>query len=424
MSARPELSLSDAVLSVNAGSSSLKFAVYPCAQGEVGVAGLSGQAEGLEPGGQPFIKVQPPGADAQRQSLTVLDGETPFEAALRAVIAAVEQGAGARPVAVAHRVVHGGSRYTASVLIDDAVLAELEALNPLAPLHQPHNLAGVRAFRRARPDLPQVACFDTAFHATAPEVEQRFALPETFNEQGVRRYGFHGLSYHYVSGLLAQSTPRAKGRMLLAHLGNGASLCAVRDGRSVATTMGFSALDGLMMGTRSGSIDAGVLLHLLRQGWSGDDIEKLLYKQSGLLGVSGLSADMRTLRGSAEPAAARAIGLFTHRVVRECGAMAACLGGLDVLGFTGGIGEHDAALRTEVCAALGFLGVRLDEAANLRADGSTAVAIQAAASPVEVWVVPTDEGRVAARDALGLLRNAATPVVSTPGMAELAMSTP
>jgi len=424
MSARPELSLSDAVLSVNAGSSSLKFAVYPCEQGEVGVAGLSGQAEGLEPGGQPFIKVQPPGGPAQKQSLTVADGESPFEAALRAVIAAVEQGAGARPIAVAHRVVHGGSRYTASVLIDDAVLAELETFNSLAPLHQPHNLAGVRAFRRARPDLPQVACFDTAFHATTPEVEHRFALPESFNEQGVRRYGFHGLSYHYVSGLLAQSTPRASGRMLLAHLGNGASLCAVRDGRSVATTMGFSALDGLMMGTRSGSIDAGVLLHLLRQGWSGADIEKLLYKQSGLLGVSGLSADMRTLRASAEPSAVRAIDLFTHRVVRECGAMSACLGGLDVLGFTGGIGEHDVALRADVCAALAYLGVRLDESANRLADGSAAVAIHAANSAVEVWVVPTDEGRVAARDALGLLRHAASPVVSAPGNAALAVATP
>jgi acetate kinase len=424
MSARPDLALSDAVLSVNAGSSSLKFAVYPCARGEVGTAGLSGQAEGLEPGGQPFIKVQPPGAPAQRQALTVADGESPFEAALRAVIAAVEQGAGARPVAVAHRVVHGGSRYTASVLIDDAVLAELEALNPLAPLHQPHNLAGVRAFRRARPDLPQVACFDTAFHATTPDVEQRFALPESFKDEGVRRYGFHGLSYHYVSGLLAGQTPRAGGRMLLAHLGNGASLCAVRDGSSVATTMGFSALDGLMMGTRSGSIDAGVLLHLLRQGWSGADIEKLLYKQSGLLGVSGLSADMRTLRASTEPAAARAIGLFTHRVVRECGALSACLGGLDVLGFTGGIGEHDAALRADVCTALAYLGVRLDAAANLRADGNVPMAIHAADSPVEVWVVPTDEGRVAARDALGLLRHAAAPSAIAPDIAELAMASP
>ncbi|MFM2056135.1 MAG: hypothetical protein RLY71_520 [Pseudomonadota bacterium] len=394
-----------AVLSVNAGSSSLKFAVYPvAADGSVGVAGLSGLAEGLEPGGKPALAIKSPDGASTRQVLQPRADESAFEAALRAVIAAVEHEGGARLIAVAHRVVHGGSHYAASVLIDDAVLATLDSLSPLAPLHQPHNLAGVRAFRRACPGLPQVACFDTAFHATTPETEQRFALPESFNTEGVRRYGFHGLSYQYVSGVLTQATPRARGRMLLAHLGNGASLCAMLDGRSQATTMGFSALDGLMMGTRSGSIDAGVLLHLLRQGWDGAAIEKLLYKQSGLLGVSGLSADMRTLRASSEPAAQRAIDLFTYRVVRECGALAACLGGLDVLGFTGGIGEHDVALRAEVGAALGFLGVRIDAAANQAADGNAVAAIHAADSAVQVWVVPTDEGRVAARDALALLQ--------------------
>jgi acetate kinase len=279
----------------------------------------------------------------------------------------------------------------------------LHGLEPLAPLHQPHNLAAVEAFMRACPGLPQVACFDTAFHAGTPEVEQRFALPDRFLQQGVRRYGFHGLSYRYLADRLAALTPRAAGRMLLAHLGNGASLCAVRAGRSLATTMGFSALDGLMMGTRSGALDPGVLLHLLRQGWSGPEIEKLLYKQSGLLGVSGLSADMRSLRASSEPAAARAIELFTYRVVRESGALAACLGGLDLIAFTGGIGEHDAALRAEVCAALGFLGVELDAAANRAADGRATAAVHAAGSAVELWVVPTDEGRVAAADALALL---------------------
>ncbi len=396
-SARPR-----AVLAVNAGSSSLKFAVYPVLAEDVGSAGLSGLAEGLEPGGQPVIRIQAPGQTASKVALTLQGGESPFEAALRAVIASVDREAGAKIVAVAHRVVHGGARFSASVRIDDATLAFLESLNPLAPLHQPHNLAGVRAFRRACPDIPQVACFDTAFHTTAPDLAQRFALPQSYYEQGVRRYGFHGLSYRYVSEQLIATTARATGRMLIAHLGNGASLCAVRDGRSQGTTMGLSAVDGLMMGTRTGAIDPGVLLHLLRQGMDLPALEKLLYKQSGLLGVSGISADMRTLRASSDPAAALAIGLFTFRVVRESGALVACLGGLDVLAFTGGIGEHDTALRADVGAALAFLGVRLDAAANQAADGSATVPIHARDSLIEVWVVPTDEGLVAARDALAL----------------------
>jgi acetate kinase len=391
-----------AVLAVNAGSSSLKFAVYPVLGDAVGPAGLSGLAEGLEPGGQPVIRIQAPGQVAVKSTLALQTGETPFEAALRAVIAAVDREAGAQILAVAHRVVHGGARFSASVRIDDATQAFLESLIPLAPLHQPHNLAGVKAFRRACPDIPQVACFDTAFHTTAPHLAQRFALPQSYFEQGVRRYGFHGLSYRYVSEQLIATSPRARGRMLIAHLGNGASLCAVQDGRSQGTTMGMSAVDGLMMGTRTGAIDPGVLLHLLRQGMDLPALEKLLYKQSGLLGVSGISADMRTLRASTDPAAALAIGLFTHRVVRECGALVACMGGLDVLAFTGGIGEHDTALRADVGAALAFLGVRVDAAANQAADGSAMVSIHASDSRVEVWVVPTDEGLIAARDALAL----------------------
>jgi acetate kinase len=391
------------VLSVNAGSSSLKFAAYPCSGADVAEAVLSGVAEGLEPSGTPVLAVQSSHGGGSRRTLDRHPDETAFAAALRAVIAAVEAQGGLALRAVAHRIVHGGSRYARSVLIDDEVAAYLESLGPLAPLHQPHNLAGVRAFRAACPGVPQVACFDTAFHATTPEVEQRFALPDVFHVRGIRRYGFHGLSYRYVSDVLAATTPRARGRLLLAHLGNGASLCAVREGRSVATTMGFSALDGLMMGTRSGTVDAGVLLHLLREGWDGPAIEHLLYKQSGLLGVSGLSADMRTLRASADPAARRAIELYTYRVVRECGALAACLGGVDAIGFTGGIGEHDAALRAEVCATLGFLGVRLDPEANQAADGAAVAPLHARDSAVELWVVPTDEGRVAARDALALV---------------------
>jgi acetate kinase len=405
-----------AVLGINAGSSSLKFAVYPCAGQCVGSARLSGLVEGLEPGGTPVIGIRAAGAAAASHAVVLREGQSPFDAALDAVIAAVAGQGAWQLIAVAHRVVHGGSRLSRSVCVDEEMLAYLDSLNPLAPLHQPHNLAGLRAFRRACPDLPQVACFDTAFHATAPAVEQRFALPESFYAQGVRRYGFHGLSYRYVSGVLAAATAQAQGRMLLAHLGNGASLCAVRNGHSVATTMGFSALDGLMMGTRSGSIDAGVLLHLMRQGLGADAIEKLLYKQSGLLGVSGLSADMRSLRASSAASAARAIELFTYRVVRESGALAACLGGLDLLGFTGGIGEHDATLRAEVCAGLGFLGLRLNEAANCAADGGSPAAIHAADSAVEIWVVPTDEGRVAAGDALELVRPRAE-VSAAPGAA-------
>jgi acetate kinase len=393
----------EAILSVNAGSSSLKFALYPVQDGAVAAAGLSGVAEGLEPGGLPQLQLAAPGRPRAVSPLHVQAGETPFEAALRAVVEAVESAGGMRLRAIAHRIVHGGSRFAASVRIDDEVVGYLHTLAPLAPLHQPHNLAGVHAFGRACPHLPQVACFDTAFHASVPEVERRFALPARFEREGVRRYGFHGLSYRCVSQALLGASTRAKGRLLLAHLGNGASLCGVLAGRSIATTMGFSALDGLMMGTRSGALDPGVLLHLLRDGMDAASIEKLLYKQSGLLGVSGLSADMRTLRASDEPAARRAIELFTYRVLRESGALTACLGGLDVLGFTGGIGEHDAQLRSDVAAGLGYLGVRLDEAANRAADGRTMAPIHAADSAVELWVVPTDEGRVAASDALDLI---------------------
>jgi acetate kinase len=419
--AKPAITAADpatasAVLSVNAGSSSLKFAVYPCNPAAltasadlsgldvIGSAGLSGLAEGLEPGGQAVMAIKLPGGLSVKRALEVGADESPFAAALSAVTAAVQQEGGMQLLAVAHRIVHGGDRYASSVVITADVLAYLESLNPLAPLHQPHNVAGVKAFMRACPDLPQVACFDTAFHATTDSIEQHFGLPESFYAEGIRRYGFHGLSYRYVSEQLTTVTPAARQRVLLAHLGNGASLCAMREGRSVATTMGFSALEGLMMGTRSGSIDPGVLLHLLRQGWDGERIEKLLYKQSGLLGVSGISADMRTLRASSEPGAERAIALFTHRVVRECGALTAVLGGVDLIGFTGGIGEHDTALRAGVCAALAFLGVRLDPAANLAADGNSTRPIHAADSRVEIWVVPTDEGRIAARDALALRR--------------------
>jgi acetate kinase len=290
------------------------------------------------------------------------------------------------------------------VIVDDEILTQLTRLNSLAPLHQPHNLEGVRAFRQAFAGLPQVACFDTAFHATLPEVDYRFALPEAlYKENGLRRYGFHGLSYQYVMGMLLQHSPRASGRVLMAHLGNGASLCAAQGGKSCSTTMGFSALDGLMMGTRTGSLDAGVLLYLLEQGWDHGRLQKLLYKQSGLLGVSGISADMRRLRADPSASAKLATDIFAYRVVRESGALVACMQGLDLLGFSGGIGEHDVALRAEVGQKLTWMGVDIDPQLNAQATGDAVMAIHSAASKVEVWVVPTDEGVVAAREAARLI---------------------
>jgi acetate kinase len=305
--------------------------------------------------------------------------------------------------AVAHRVVHGGEHFSASVLVTDEILAQLARLNSLAPLHQPQNLQGIRAFQKAFPAIPQVACFDTAFHASLDPVDYNFALPPWLAAQGVRRYGFHGLSYQYVMGVLQQRSALAAGRVLMAHLGNGASLCAAVEGRSCATTMGFSALDGLMMGTRCGSLDAGVVLYLLQQGWDFERLQTLLYKQSGLLGVSGISADMRTLRADGSAPAQRAIDQFTHRIVRESGALVACMGGLDVLSFTGGIGEHDAVLRAQVCERLDWLGVQLDPELNQQATGDQVLALHSPKSRVQVWLIPTDEGLVAARDAAALL---------------------
>ncbi len=399
-SAQPEAD--SAVLSVNAGSSSLKFAVYPVHKNEVGDALLRGQFEGLEPGGQPVLRWHV-GDQTAHEAMTPRNGD-PFGAALQRLRLLLQQASGLPPLrAVAHRVVHGGQAFTGPVQVTPDVLHQLEQLNSLAPLHQPHNLAGIRAFARAFPKLPQIACFDTAFHATVPALHSSFGLPQSLRHAGVRRYGFHGLSYQFIMGQLQQRSARANGRVLMAHLGNGASLCAAQDGRSVATTMGFSALDGLMMGTRSGSLDPGVLLHLMAQGWNHDRIEELLYRQSGLLGVSGISADMRALRENGSEAARFAIDLFTHRVVREAGAMAACLQGLDLIAFSGGIGEHDAALRQQVCAQLAWLGVHLDEAPNLAAKGASCATIHGKDSTIEVWVIPTDEGRVAAELAVTLM---------------------
>jgi acetate kinase len=290
---------------------------------------------------------------------------------------------------VGHRVVHGGTKFHAPVLVNPETLAELETLNPLAPLHQPHNVAVIRAVVQMAPNLPQVACFDTAFHRTQPAVVQAFALPRRYAEEGVRRYGFHGLSYEYIASVLPTIDRRAaEGRTVVAHLGNGASMCALSGGRSVATTMSFTPLDGLVMGTRSGAVDPGVLLYLMKQhGMDADALQRLLYYQSGLLAVSGISSDMRTLLASSDRRAAEALDLFVYRITRELGSLAAALGGLDALVFTGGIGENAISIRTRVCRDASWLGLEFDEEAN--ANGGPCISRKG--SRVSAWVIPTNE---------------------------------
>jgi len=382
-----------ALLSLNAGSSSIKFGLYVLdADGTPGhVAG--GQIEGIgtaprlhardDEGGTAVEKSWPDGA-----ALT-------HEALLGALLEWIGDHLGQhRLVAVGHRVVHGGTRFASPVRIDPEIIGALDALCPLAPLHQPHNLAAIRAVADIAPGVPQVACFDTAFHHDMPALATRFALPRALHDEGIRRYGFHGLSYDFIARRLRATDPvLAAGRVIVAHLGNGASMCAMAGGKSIDTTMGFTALDGLMMGTRSGSLDPGVVLHLVEQkGMSAVAVEQLLYKQCGLLGVSGLSSDMQVLEESTAPEAEEAKALFAYRAGRAAGALASSLGGLDGFVFTAGIGEHDAAMRARICARLGWLGVVLDEAANA-AHRDT---ISAADSRVIVRVVPTDEERMIA----------------------------
>jgi acetate kinase len=376
---------------LNAGSSSIKFALYQA--GRHGALLYRGQIENI--GLAPHLKAaDASGAVVAERRWT---GDTlDHHAATDEILKLGRELLAGRPVlAFGHRVVHGGTRFAAPALIDGAVLAELAKLAPLAPLHQPHNLAPIEAIARAAPGMPQVACFDTAFHRAQPPLAQQFALPRDITEAGVRRYGFHGLSYDYVVSRLQEIDPvLARSRLVIAHLGNGASLCAVHEGRSVASTMGFTALDGLMMGTRSGSLDPGVLLYLMQErGLDAKSIEDLLYRRSGLLGVSGISSDMRTLRQSPAPEAAEAIALFVYRIVRELGSLAAALGGLDGVVFTAGIGENDAATRAGVAAGCGWLGLALDPARNAKGLGS----IGKEGGQVAAWVVPTDEERMIAR---------------------------
>ncbi|MCE9567857.1 MAG: acetate/propionate family kinase [Planctomycetes bacterium] len=344
--------MSDVLLVLNAGSSSLKFSVFS-ANGEVGTPLATGQVEGI--GTAPRFVLRGPGGEVRDEHSFPLGD---YEYALATVLDLYGKRLGdIRLVAVGHRVVHGGVKFTTPVQIDATVLAELEGLVPLAPLHQPHNLSAVRSLSRMEPDLPQVACFDTAFHRTQPEVAQRFGLPRRFTDEGIRRYGFHGLSYEYIASMLPGIDAKAaSGRAVVAHLGNGASMCAMLGGKSVATTMSFTPADGLVMGTRCGSLDPGVMLYLLRKGMTADALEHLIYHESGLLGVSGVGSDMRELLASSNPHAAEAIDLFVYRIGRELGSLVAALGGLDALVFTGGIGENSAAIRERVCRDANWLG--------------------------------------------------------------------
>lgn len=386
---------------VNAGSSSLKFQVFDIFDGAEPRLVWKGLYEGLG-GTAHFVVRHSSGADLDEKSWTPNDGFGHEEALMHLVDWLRAHQEGRKPVAIGHRVVHGGEAFSSAVLIDETVVQKLETLVPLAPLHQPHNLEPIRIVRRRLPGMPQVACFDTAFHQTQSDTATLFALPREMRERGVRRYGFHGLSYDYIASVLKDYAPRlAEGRVVVAHLGNGASLCALKNGVSVATTMGFSALDGLPMGTRCGAIDAGVVFYMLREmKLSPDEAESVLYKKSGLLGVSGLSNDMRVLRANAatNPDAKLAIDLFVYRITREIGSLVSALGGLDGLVFTAGIGENDVATRAEVIAGLSWAGFVLDEAAN-RAGGPR---ISYGSGPT-AWIIPTNEELVIARQTRSVL---------------------
>lgn len=398
------------LLALNAGSSSIKFALYSLDAPGDPVAMCRGGIEDI--------------GDMPRMSVRFFDGRPMWqhswthgaglshEALLKPLLAWIETQFGRDMLAAAaHRVVHGGGTYSAPVLIDEQVRRTLEHWIPLAPLHQPHNLAAIDALAALCPDLPQVACFDTAFHGSLPERATRLPLPREYAAQGLRRYGFHGLSYEYIGRQLQASAPRlVNGRVVAAHLGNGASLCAMQGGRSVATTMGFTTLDGLMMGTRTGAIDPGVLLYLLRHGMDVDALENLLYFRSGLLGVSGISGDMRELERSSEASARQAIELFVYRVVCGVGEMAAGMGGIDGLVFAAGIGENSSLIRSAVCQQLAWLGVVIDEQAN----ASHASCISAPASRLQVHIVRTDEEAMIARHACTVLSREHGPPPSAP----------
>ena len=385
--------MADALVVLNAGSSSVKFSLFLIRGSELELW-MRGQIEGISTSAAFVAKDASGRTLAERRWQDGLN--IGHDGALAHLVEFLRATMGSnRLVAIGHRVVHGGPDFSAPVLLSADVVRRLEELIPLAPLHQPHNLAPIRHALEEMPTLPQVACFDTAFHRGQPELAQAYALPESLTARGVRRYGFHGLSYEYVADALRTVDPvAAAGRVVVAHLGNGASMCAMREQRSVAATMGFSALEGLPMGTRCGSIDPGVILYLVRElRMEPAAIEKLLYQQSGLLGVSGLSSDMRALLSADAPRARFAVELFAYRIGRELGSLAAALGGLDALVFTGGIGEHAAPVRERVLQHATWLGLQLDPAANAR--GNERITHQS--SRIPAYVVPTNEELMIAR---------------------------
>jgi len=394
MSAR---SIEESIVVINAGSSSLKFSLFLLRESDLALD-LRGQIEGI--GTAPrFVARDASGRMVAERSWGEELGHDGAVEHVRAFLR--ERLAGDRLVGVGHRVVHGGLEYAAPIRVDRGVLEALERLSPLAPLHQPHNLSPIVALLERAPELPQVACFDTAFHRTNPDVAQRFALPEELHEAGVRRYGFHGLSYEYIASALPRLDPRAAaGKTIVLHLGNGSSMCAMEAGRSVASTMSFTALDGLPMGTRCGALDPGVILYLMdERKLDARAIEQLVYHQSGLLGISGVSSDMRTLQASGEPRARLAIDVYVYRIRRELGSLAGALGGLDALVFTAGVGENAPAIRERVCRDGAWLGIELDAAANA-AGGPR---ISAPGSRVSAWVIQTNEELMIGRHTRRLL---------------------
>lgn len=373
------------ILTINAGSSSIKFSIY--APGADPVETMRGQVENI--GGDARLTIEADGRDKRRFDI----GSADHKRALAAILNHADDGLDGGVAGVGHRIVHGGTDFTEPARLDEATIAALTGLEPLAPLHQPHNLAAVHAAIDAFPDAIQIACFDTAFHRAHPWVHDTFALPREWYDRGVRRYGFHGLSYDYVSGEVARIAPELRdGRVVIAHLGNGASMCALRGGASVTSTMGFTALDGLPMGTRCGQIDPGVLLYMLEhEKMSPDALTDLLYRKSGLKGLSGITHDMRELEASDAPEAAQAIDYFILSIRRELGGLAAVLGGLDALVFTGGIGEHSAHVRRKVCENMDWLDIEIDKAKNAEN------AMELGTGATRVMVIPTDEERVIAR---------------------------
>jgi acetate kinase len=398
--------VSDALLILNAGSSSIKFALFP---GHLRPARSDLVCEGEYEGIGHHVHFTAKDGAGCRLIDERLPELTTHEDIVAALLRWLEQRFPDQTlVAAGHRVVHGGSRYTGPVVIDATVIEELTRLIPLAPLHQPHHLSAIAALSKLHPALPQVACFDTSFHCTQPEVATRFALPRSLTDDGIRRYGFHGLSYEYIASILPEvmGESAALGRVVVAHLGSGASMCAIKRGQSVATTMGFTALDGLPMSRRCGNLDPGVVLYLMEEkGMTAGAISDLLYRSSGLLGVSGLSDDMKTLLESELPHAKEAVGLFVYRIGRELGSLVAALGGFDALVFTAGIGEHAPEIRSRVCQEAAWLGLELDETAN---EGG-GPRITKTASKTSAWVIPTDEDLMVARHTWSLTRDDLAP---------------